>query len=62
MEQSNGFGGGGRLDWLDQARSTKLGWAQTDVLSDGRPKSMLFYENGSDLKMGDCRTSSELNA
>ena len=62
MEHSSGFGGGGPLQWMDRPRSAKLGWAETDVLSDGRPNSILFFENGSDVRMGDCRNSSELKS
>ena len=62
MEHDNGYGGSGPLLWIGKNTPVKLGWAETDVIQDDRPGSILFYENGKDVKMGDCRTASELQA
>jgi hypothetical protein len=62
MERTNGFGGSGALRWIDTTHPAKLGWGQTDVYQDGRAGGILFYENGNDVKMGDCRTAPELQS
>ena len=63
MERTNGYGGSGPLVWTDgNNRPEKLGFAETDVIKDGRPSSILFYQKGDQALMGDCRTASELKA
>jgi hypothetical protein len=62
MDSSNGYGGSGPLEWVGERRSAKLGLGITDVIVDGRPRAILYVENGNQVLMGDCRTASQLRA
>jgi hypothetical protein len=60
QESGSGFGGSGSLVPLDQSGRRDLGFAQTDVLFDGRNAAMLSVGDESQPLWGDCKTRSEL--